>query len=121
LDLVEIVETRGFASTVGEYLSEIELDGLRHLLAAKPWIGEPDSDAPGLLNLTWREQIHVAYTVDRREGTNTVYLVAIYSEGEDVPVTEQERERIRSKLDWLKKMGVGVGLKELIDWIKGLF
>lgn len=119
--MVEIVETRGFTANVGEYLSEIELEGLRYLLAAKPWIGEPDADVPGLLDLTWREQIHVAYTVDRREGANTLYLVAIYSEAEDVPVTEQEREQIRSKLDWLKKMGVGIGLKELVDWIKGLF
>ena len=119
--MVEVVETKGFTASADDYLSEIEFDALRHLLAAKPWIGEPDSDAPGLLDLRWREQLHVVYTVDRRENESRMDLVAVYFEDEDVAPSVAQREALRAKLDWLKKIGVGIGLKELIEWLKGMF
>lgn len=109
---VDIVETDEFKGKCGNYLGDVELDAIRHLLAAKPWLGEPISDLPGLLRIGWRRDVHIIYMVSATTELLTIYLIAI---GSNSPSPDGEgRKQINSLLDTLKKIGIGIGVREII-------
>ncbi len=116
---VDIVETDEFKREYGNFIGDIELDAIRHLLAAKPWLGEPSADFPGLLHLGWRRGVYIIYMVSATAETLTIYLIAI---GSNSPAPDGDgRRQINSLLDVLKKLGIGIGIREVIKELWEMF
>lgn len=113
---VEIVETHEFKRNYKKFISEIELDAIRHLLAAKPALGKQVSGLPGLLRLDWKpKSVYVVYLVSISSDSVVIHLITI---GSNAPNPDGgERKQIGGLLDALKKVGIGMGIREIVKRI----
>ncbi|MDP2220984.1 MAG: hypothetical protein Q8K34_12390 [Hydrogenophaga sp.] len=109
---VEIVETHEFKRNYKKLISELELEAIRHLLAAKPGLGKSMKTLPGLLRLDWRpESVYIVYMVSTVSESLTIHLIAI---GSTPPAPDGgDRKQISDLLDTLKKIGIGLGIREI--------
>ena len=124
---VKIIETQGFIDSCSDFLSEQEVDAIRHLLAAKPASGVPmHEDAPQLLSLPWRNgEIQVIYLLSH--DLDEIYLVVVTKTdpGDGGPGNGSSGnsptagEKVLKTLKNLGKIGIGASIKEIIDGIKG--
>lgn len=113
---VTVIETHVFAQAAAKYLSAVELDAIRHLLAAKPGAGEPSPAHPEILHLVWHARdLRIAYLVS--QDTKTIYLLTI----EPTLTASQPDAKTKQTLKQLKRIGIGIGVKELIEKLLELF
>ena len=124
---VKIIETQEFIDSSSRYLSDPDIDAIRHLLAAKPAAGEIFApETPQLLTLSWRGgALRVIYMLSH--DIEEIYLVVVISNdpGDGGPgngCSGKEKttvEKTKSLLKTLAKLGIGVSIKELLDRFKG--
>lgn len=117
-DSIKIVETPQFVSDAKKYLTEVQITALRHLLASDPATGIPLESHPEILSLEWLPDLNILYVVS--QNLTEIFLVGITEIGPDDP-DGFKSERISESLNTLKKVGIGVGIKELVEYIFGLF
>jgi len=74
---VTVIETHEFTQQAAtRHLSVVELDAIRHLLAAKPNLGEPSAAHPEIFNLSWgAHDLRIIYLVS--QDVKTLYLLTI--------------------------------------------
>ncbi len=115
---IKIIETPQFIEDAKKHLTDVQLKAVRHLLASDPAVGLPVEAHQEILSLEWEKDLNILYLVS--QDLTEIFLVAITRLGPDDPDgyrSEKVNERLRS----LKRIGIGIGIKELIEIILNLF
>ena len=95
----EIVETPQFVAAAEKYLPATQRQALYWLLAMNPFVGTESAEVRGVFSVPWgdREQLLIHYCEDAK----------LLSSGGELAKD-------------LRRAGMGVGVKELWDLLKGL-
>jgi len=117
---IKIIETEEFVREVEKHITGHELEALRLLLASKPTLGSPVEGLPEeVLQLAWgkSETLTILYMVSKDLGT--IYLLAIGKDDPGGPGTsKKDEDSILSKLvSKVRDVGIGIGIKELLEEI----
>lgn len=115
---IRIIETPQFIEDAKKHLTDVQLKAVRHLLASDPAAGSSVEAHPEILSLEWGKGLYILYLVS--QDLTEIFLVAITKMGPDDP-GGYKSEKINENLRTLKRIGIGIGIKELIEIILNLF
>lgn len=112
-----------FDIDVSKHLSATGLTILCRSLGADPFLGEPIKSLNGVVYcLEYSKNIYVLYQISINKSSGDVdeiHLVSI--QGESEPESKKKEKEADKKLNKFKsgakKVGIGVGVKEIIDFI----
>jgi hypothetical protein len=116
--VAEVYETDVYRGQAERALTEEERVAIRLLVVADPWAGRPSGIDPALFRMKWRNH-DVWYTFSRE--ADKVTLITLTAHGEAVANSSEDVSAIKALVDRLRKAGMAIGMKELVEFLLRLF
>lgn len=109
-----VYESESFLADVPTYLGDFELEALKRQLATKPFSGKAVSPDGPLLSVDFGRAT-ILYAV--HPGRRTIALIQIGRATGRIETEPDAKERLKERLDLLRKGGyMGAG-KRIFDWL----
>ena len=119
----QIIETPEFVRAAGEHLPAIQREAVYYLLIMNPFVGTENADAPGTFSLPWggHEQFRIHYCLSSVGNEIFLYAFDAAQPASSKALTVTKSPVVVGDLAKdLRRVGIGIGLKELWDLLKEL-